>query len=277
MERSVTQSPLQATRIVVPESRELDLFTTMLERLGARVVRCPLVVVRDVEDTTDLNAWIVRLSQGQHDTVVFYTGEGVTRIWAASDRLGLKSAVFDALAKTRKIARGPKPIAALRKLGLGVDAVADQPTTEGVLALLSETSLEGQRVGVQLYPEADGPAIGAAVERLGAAFDPVLPYQYVSDEADDRVALVIQEMAAGRVDLIAFTSTPQVRRLTEVAQRLGLTAELARAFERTKIAAVGPLTADAIAKAGGQTAIQPLSNFHLKPLVVEIVRTLGSN
>lgn len=273
----MTQSPLQATRIVVPESRELDLFTTMLERLGARVVRCPLVVVRDVEDTTDLNAWIVRLSQGQHDTVVFYTGEGVTRIWAASDRLGLKSAVFDALAKTRKIARGPKPIAALRKLGLGVDAVADQPTTEGVLALLSETSLEGQRVGVQLYPEADGPAIGAAVERLGAAFDPVLPYQYVSDEADDRVALVIQEMAAGRVDLIAFTSTPQVRRLTEVAQRLGLTAELARAFERTKIAAVGPLTADAIAKAGGQTAIQPLSNFHLKPLVVEIVRTLGSN
>jgi uroporphyrinogen-III synthase len=277
MERSVTHSPLQAARIVVPESRELDLFTSMLERLGARVVRCPLVVVRDVEDATDMDAWIVRLSQGRHDSVVFYTGEGVTRIWAAADRLGLKPAVFEALAKTRKIARGPKPIAALRKLGLGVDAIADQPTTEGVLALLAETPLEGQRVGVQLYPEADGSAIGAAVEKLGGAFDPVLPYQYVSDEADDRVALVIQEMAAGRVDLIAFTSTPQVRRLTEVAKRLGLTAELARAFERTKIAAVGPLTADAIAKAGGQTAIQPASNFHLKPLVAEIVRTLGVN
>ena len=75
------------------------------------------------------------------------------------------------------------------------------------------------------------------------------------DEADDRVALVIQEMAAGRVDLIAFTSSPQVRRLTEVARRLDLTAQLARAFEATRIAAVGPLTADAVAQAGGRTAI----------------------
>jgi len=36
------------------------------------------------------------------------------------------------------------------------------------------------------------------------------------------------------------------------------------------------LTADAVNQAGGQTAIQPSNNFHLKPLVAEIVRTLGS-
>jgi uroporphyrinogen-III synthase len=179
------------------------------------------------------------------------------------------------LAAARKIARGPKPIAALRKLGLGVDLVAEQPTTEGVLALLSTLSLAGARFGVQLYPDADESALRAAIELAGAAFDPVLPYQYVSDEADERVALVIQEMAAGRVDLIAFTSSPQVRRLTEVAQRLGLTADLARAFGATRIAAVGPLTAEAVSQAGGRTAIQPHHNFHLKPLVAEIVRTLA--
>jgi uroporphyrinogen-III synthase len=275
MERCVSQSPLQDTRIVVPESRELDLFTSMLERLGARVVRCPLVVVRDVDDTTELDAWIGRLSQGAHDNLIFYTGEGVTRICAEADRLGVKAAVVDALAAARKIARGPKPIAALRKLGLGVDLVAEQPTTEGVLALLSTLSLAGARFGVQLYPDADESALRAAIELAGAAFDPVLPYQYVSDEADERVALVIQEMAAGRVDLIAFTSSPQVRRLTEVAQRLGLTADLARAFGATRIAAVGPLTAEAVSQAGGRTAIQPHHNFHLKPLVAEIVRTLA--
>lgn len=276
MERSVSQSPLRDARIVVPESRELDLFTSMLEKLGARVVRCPLILVRDIEETTELDGWIGRLSQGQYDSIIFYTGEGVTRIWAAAERLGLQSAVFDALGKARKIARGPKPIAALRKLGLGVDLVAEQPTTAGVLALLPTLALEGTRIGVQLYPDADEAALRTALEAAGAVFDPVLPYQYVSDEADERVALVIGEMSAGRVDLIAFTSSPQVRRLTEVAQRLGLTAELARAFEKTKIAAVGPLTADAVGLAGGQTAIQPLSNFHLKPLVAEIVRTLGS-
>jgi uroporphyrinogen-III synthase len=276
MERSVSESPLRAARIVVPESRELDLFTSMLEKLGARVVRCPLVVVRDVADTRELDAWIGRLSQGQYDSLVFYTGEGVNRILAATDRLGLTAAVLAALAKARKIARGPKPIAALRKLGLGADAVAEQPTTEGLLALLATLPLAGSRVGVQLYPDSDDAELRTALEAAGAAYDPVLPYQYVSDEADERVALVIQEMAAGRVDLIAFTSSPQVRRLTAVAQRLGLTAELARAFAATRIAAVGPLTAEAVSQAGGQTAIQPASNFHLKPLVAEIVRALGS-
>jgi len=69
MERNVSPSPLRDTRIVVPESRELDLFTSMLERLGARVVRCPLIVVRDVADTTELDAWIGRLSQGQYDSI----------------------------------------------------------------------------------------------------------------------------------------------------------------------------------------------------------------
>ena len=277
MERSVSQSPLQTTRIVVPESRELDLFTSMLEKLGARVVRCPLVVVRDLDDTAELDAWVRRLAQGEHDSLVFYTGEGVTRICVAAERLGVKTAVVEALAKAHKSVRGPKPIAALRKLGLSPDAVAEQPTTDGLLALLATLPLEGRRVGVQLYPEADIAALRDAVEGGGGRFDPVLPYQYLSDEADERVALVIKEMAAGRVDLIAFTSSPQVRRLSAVAERMGLTADLASAFEKTKIASVGPLTADAVVKAGGRTEIQPPSNFHLKPLVAEIVRTLGAN
>ncbi|CAN7615415.1 uroporphyrinogen-III synthase [Phenylobacterium sp. LjRoot219] len=271
----MSQSPLQHTRIAVPESRELDLFTSMLEKLGARVVRCPLVAVRDVEDTGELHAWIGRLCQGQHDSIVFYTGEGVTRIWAAVDQLGMTAPAFEALKKARKIARGPKPIAALRKLGLGVDLVAENPTTAGVLALLSSLSLQGRRIGVQLYPNADEAVLRTTLERSGATLDPVLPYQYVSDEADERVAFVIEEMAAGRVDLIAFTSSPQVRRLTEVAQRLGVTKELAQAFDKTKIAAVGPLAADAVTQAGGRTAIQPPNNFHLKPLVAEIVRALS--
>jgi len=275
MESRVSRPPLQHTRIAVPESRELNLFASMLEKLGAQVLRCPLVAVRDVDDTGALDAWIGRLCQGQHDAVVFYTGEGVTRIWAAADRLGKTARAFDALKAAHKIARGPKPVAALRKLGLGVDLVADNPTTEGVLALLSGLALQDLRVGVQLYPQADDAALRAVLEGAGAVLDPVLPYQYVADEADERVGFVIEEMAAGRVDLIAFTSSPQVRRLTEVAQRLGLTAQLARAFETTRIAAVGPLAADAVTQAGGRTAIQPPNNFHLKPLVAEIVRALS--
>ena len=41
---------LAGRRIVVPETRELDVLAQMLERHGATAVRCPLVAIRDVDD-----------------------------------------------------------------------------------------------------------------------------------------------------------------------------------------------------------------------------------
>ena len=40
-------SPLAGRRVLVPETRELDLFQRMLEERGAEVVRCPLVAILD--------------------------------------------------------------------------------------------------------------------------------------------------------------------------------------------------------------------------------------
>ena len=41
---------LNKLNILVPESRELDLFAGMLEAHGAKAVRCPLVQIVDLED-----------------------------------------------------------------------------------------------------------------------------------------------------------------------------------------------------------------------------------
>ena len=39
--------PLAGRTIAVPETRELEVFATLLERRGATVLRCPLVSIRD--------------------------------------------------------------------------------------------------------------------------------------------------------------------------------------------------------------------------------------
>jgi len=46
---------LHGRRIAVPESRELDVFATLLERRGALVLRCPLIDIRDAPDP--LRCW----------------------------------------------------------------------------------------------------------------------------------------------------------------------------------------------------------------------------
>lgn len=266
---------LRGRRIVMPESRELDRFSAMLETYGATVLRCPLILVRPLHETSAVDSWLERLIAGRHHFLAFYTGEGVTHLTARAEQLGRLEEVVAAFANARKIARGPKPGAALRKLGLTPDLLTEKPTTEGLLETFEKLSLQGTCVGVQLYPGAPTDLLSDALHGVGAEFDPVLPYRYDSDQQDDEVASLIREMAQGRVDLIAFTSKLQVKRLQEVAERKGLSTQLKHSLDATTVAAVGPVAARAVEAAGGTVRIQPASSFHLKPLVKEIARACG--
>jgi uroporphyrinogen-III synthase len=128
---------------------------------------------------------------------------------------------------------------------------------------------------VQLYPEAPSD-LADFLRGAGAEIDAVLPYAYASAADEERVVAAIRAMAAGDVDLIAFTSAPQLRRLKAVARAQGCEAALAEGFARTRIAAVGPLVAAAVAAAGGTVAAMPPQNFHMRPMVNAIVEALGN-
>jgi uroporphyrinogen-III synthase len=267
---------LQGRRIAVPESRELDLFVNMLERHGATAVRCPLVSIRDVEDAAPVQAWLERLIEGQHDSLVLYTGEGLARLLDFARRSGIEAEVIAGLRRTRKIVRGPKPAKVLRSIGLTPDVMAEEPTTAGLIATLSALDLSGSCVGVQLYPGGEH-LLTAFLNEAGAKADPILCYRYASQEEDERVARLVDDLVTGAIDLIAFTSTAQVHRLQEVARRFGRTAELDTAMRRALIAAVGPVTAQAVEKAGWPVAAMPQDSFHLKPMVVALGKRLTAD
>jgi uroporphyrinogen-III synthase len=266
---------LQGRRIAVPESRELDLFAGMLERQGAIAVRCPLVSIHDVEDAVPVRAWLQRLAGGQHDSLVLYTGEGLTRLLGFARRSGMEAEVIAGLRQTRKIVRGPKPAKVLRSIGLSPDVTAEEPTTAGLIATLSTLDLRGRRVGVQLYPGGEDLLTGF-LDESGAEADPILCYRYASDEEDERVVRLVDEIVTGVIDLIAFTSTAQVRRLQEVARKSDRAAALDAAMQRVLIAAIGPVTAQAVEEAGWPVGAMPPDSFHLKPMIVALGKKLAA-
>src|SRR3712207_1876658 len=135
--------------------------------------------------------------------------------------------------------------------------------------------MRGRRVGVQLYPDNPNHALLDFLRGAGAEPDPVLPYAYASREDDARVLAMLEEMAAGGVDLAVFTSTPQVRRLTQVAEAAGQQERLAQALSRTRIAAVGPVVAQTLEAAGARVAVMPEDSFHMKPMVNAILAAIG--
>jgi uroporphyrinogen-III synthase len=264
---------LAGRRIVVPETREIELLAGMLEQHGATVVRCPLVAILDAADPAAILAWIERFIANPPDDLILFTGEGLQRLNKLAGPAGLSEKFVAALGQVRKITRGPKPARRLRELGLKPDLPVEPPTTAGIVAMLSKESLAGRRVAVQLYPDAP-PDLIDFLRGAGAEVDPVLPYAYASGADEIRVLGAIREMAAGRIDLIAFTSSPQLRRLQQVAHSNKCEDALAEGFAKTKLAVVGPIVAAAIEAAGGTVAIAP-DNFHLRPMVNAIVEALG--
>jgi len=267
---------LTGRRVVVPETRDLDLLARMLEQHGAVAIRAPLVSIHDAPDAAPVIDWLRRFADEPPADLVIMTGEGLGRLHGFAQRAGLGAAFVAALAKVRKITRGPKPVRRLRTLGLEPDLKIEPPTSAGIIATLSGEDLRGRRIAVQLYPDGSHDALMNFISDHGAAADPILPYVYGSASEDSLVVDVIDQMAAGQVDLVTFTSTPQVRRLQAVARAHGREAALAEALRRTMIAAVGPVVAGAIEQAGGRVAIAPSENFHMKPMVSAIVAAIGS-
>jgi uroporphyrinogen-III synthase len=274
-DRTETAQALSGCRIVVPESRELDIFAAMLEARGAVTLRCPMVAILDLEDREPALAWLHRLAAGGFDDLILLTGEGLRRLMAIARGAGIEAATVAALGRLRTVVRGPKPVRALREIGLAAGMIAGEPTTEGVIASLGGEDLAGRRVGVQLYPDNPNDLLLDFLRGAGAVPDPVLPYRYASDAETARVHAVIAEMAAGRIDLIAFTSSPQLRRLREVARDNALDDALRQGLARTRIAAVGPVVAAAVEALGARVAIMPEGNFHMKPLVNAICAAIG--
>jgi uroporphyrinogen-III synthase len=265
--------PLAGRVIAVPETREIDVFAAMLERRGARVVRCPMVAIRDAPDPQPVLRWSRAVADRAFDDLIFLTGEGLRRILGCIERNepALKERFISALAVARKITRGPKPARALRELGMKPDIAAEPPTTDGVIATLRGHDLQGRRFGVQLYGTEPNRPLIDFLESAGATVATVAPYVY-ADAADDAAVLaLLTRIEAGEIDAIAFTSTPQIERLFSVAPAQ----RIIEALNKTVVAAVGPVVADTLQKHGIQARLMPEESFFLKPLTSVLEKALG--
>lgn len=266
---------LDGHRILILETREEAQFARLLQEQGADVLRCPMFVIHDAPDPAPVEAWIRQCIRAPFDDLVLTTGEGLRRLVALARRLGIDADFIAALGKARAFARGPKPVRALREIGLEVFAITDVPTSEGLAELLARSDLKGRRVGLQLYPDKDHGELVAAIAALGATVETVLPYVYDPQAADANIIAAIDEMVRGRVDAIALTSSGQVRRLFEAAQANGAEERLRIGLAQTPIASVGPVVSDELKARGLRTDIAPADGaFFMKPLISALAARL---
>jgi uroporphyrinogen-III synthase len=267
--------PLADKTIALAEGRQLEELAALLEREGALCRRCPMFSILDPLDDAPVLDWLDALCAGRFDWVVLLTGEGLRRILACAERHQRREQVVAAMAATKTLTRGPKPVRALKEVGLTPTRVAASPTTDGVIASLRELPLQGLTVGVQLYKESNPPLTDFLAE-AGAVARTVLPYRYAPAADAEQVAQLIDDMQRGAVAAIVFTSAPQVDRLFEVALERGLEPALFAGLVRTRVAAVGPVVAHALEQRQVRVDVCPEQGWQMKNLVQHLCRNLGS-
>lgn len=211
------------------------------------------------------------------DHLVLFTGEGLRRLLPVAEAMGLREDSVAALARSTVASRGPKPARELRQLGLKPDHAPGEATTEGLITTLAGVDLSAKRVGVQLYGTEPNERFMAFLHEAGAEADPVAPYIYASDDESDRVKSLLDKLAHGTVEVIAFTSRKQVQRLFRVAREAGGEQALTAVLAATRVAAVGPVVTEALTELGIRPGIAPETNYSMKPLVRALEARIGAD
>jgi uroporphyrinogen-III synthase len=259
--------------VALAEGRQLEDLARLLEAEGATALRYPLLSILDAPDSAPVLDWVRDLIAGRFALVVLMTGEAVRRLLTLAEREGIRDELVAALGRAPTLTRGPKPARALQEIGLLPTRTARTPTTDGVIATLRDDELAGRIVGYTLAG-VPNPALEQYLRESGATPRPVLTYVYAPASSADRVRELIERMANDGVDVLVFTSSPQVDRLFEVAKEIGAQASLDAGLARTRIAAIGPVVADTLLAKGRKPDICPEQGWVMKNLVRQIKRNL---
>jgi uroporphyrinogen-III synthase len=242
-------------RVLVLESRRAREMATLVTTYGGEPISAPSMREVPLESNTEALAFADGLDGGAFDLVILLTGVGTRALIAAVERVrGSRDGLIAALQRTKIVARGPKPVAALREVRVPVWLIAPEPNTwREILSALDdrrdELPLKNLRVAVQEYGVSN-PDLLAGLRDRGAIVTPVPVYQWALPEDLEPLRAACRTVAAGKVDVALFTTATQVVHLLKVAETMGLRGPVSDGLRKAVVASIGPTTSEELREQG---------------------------
>ena len=240
--------------VLTLESRRSIEQATIIERLGGRPLVAPAMREVALDSQTEAVSFIRDLVADSFDCVVLLTGVGTRALVSVAETLGAREPFIAALTRSRVVVRGPKPLAALRELGVPVWIAAPEPNTwrevlHAIDGASGSFSMNGARVAVQEYGVSN-PELLDQLRRRGASVTAVPIYQWALPDDLGPLHTAIESVIAGQVNVLVLTSGVQLAHLTHVARETNREAPLLEALRRVVIASIGPTTTEEIRRRG---------------------------
>lgn len=265
---------LSGLRVVAFESRRATEMAELIRRHGGIPVVAP--AMREIalrENAPACLDYLRRLGAGQIDIVILMTGVGLRTLAETVADDWPPERLAAALGRATLVARGPKPAAALRALGLRPGIMVPEPNTwREILATLDAAlPLAGKRIAVQEYGVSN-PALLDGLAARGAQVERVTVYRWALPEDLGPLGTAVGALRAGEIDIALFTSATQVEHVFQVARDMGGDTDgLRTAFGQTLIASIGPVCSEALREHGVEPDLEP-QHPKLGQLVAEVGR-----
>ncbi|MBI1950811.1 MAG: uroporphyrinogen decarboxylase, partial [Acidobacteria bacterium] len=256
-------------RVGAFESRLAVEMSRLIESHGGRPLVAPSMREIPLEENHEALAFGENFLAGRFDLLIFLTGVGLRTLVQALETRHPRERILECLAKAPRVCRGPKPVAALRALGLDPGITVPEPNTwhELLETLDRQAPVAGQRVAVQEYGISNLELLQGLKER-GAEVTRVPVYRWglPLDVAPLKAALAA--IAGGQVPVVLFTNANQVENVMQVARDGGLDERVRAALARGVVASVGPIASESLRNHGIQVDVEP-PHPKMGPLVRE--------
>ena len=244
----MAKSTFEGLCVLALESRRAREMAKLIANFDGVPMVAPSVREIPLESNQEALEFARKLAAGQFDMVIFTTGAGVRALAAAVQNEFSAAELSRYLNLVAVVARGPKPVAVLRELGVRVSLSVPEPNTwRDLLTLLDERRgafpLAGCRIAVQEYGVTN-PELFAGLEKRGAMVTPVNVYQWALPEDLTPLQKAVESVINGNVHVLLVASSVQIRHLFTVAERMAKVQALHESLARVVITSIGPMTSE---------------------------------
>jgi uroporphyrinogen-III synthase len=240
-------------RVVAFESRRAAEFGELIRRQGGDPFVAPSMRETPIEDNPEAFAFAERLFRGEFDMVILLTGVGTRALNKVLATRYPDGQFAEALRRVTVVARGPKPVAALREMGVPVTIAVPEPNTWREL-LAATADRPERRIAVQEYGKSN-PELLAGLRDRGAEVTPVRVYQWALPDDTAPLREAARRLAKGDADVAMFTTSIQVAHLFQIAAEERV--EVRTAFKRIVVASIGPTTTESLQEFGITADLEP--------------------
>ncbi|WP_168566274.1 uroporphyrinogen decarboxylase [Crateriforma spongiae] len=263
------QADFAGLRVAALESRRADDMQRLIERQGGQAFVSPSMREVPIEPNREAIDFAYRVITGEINVVILMTGVGFRYLLRAIERHVDRQRFLDALSDVTTICRGPKPVAAMREVGIQPTHRVGEPNTWRELLQLidQQVPVANSTVGLQEYGVTNSSLV-AGLEARGATVANVKVYGWEFPVDTGPLEQNVRAIAEGQRDVLLLTSAHQVVNMLRMAQQMNLVRSLRDGLSRTVVASIGPTTSQMLEECELSVDLEP-SHPKMGHLVME--------